>query len=89
MRQDIEWTTCEHDATHVECDRNYRPDSLYDTGMFQIAGDEQLQINVFINHARPVRDDYGHTFTWLATGETYGVEDDWSAGEPDPYGSRN
>jgi len=50
----------------------------YDTYWFNIAGDEALEINVSVGHERPVRDDFDHTFTWLATGETYRVEDGWA-----------
>ncbi|MEW6400948.1 MAG: hypothetical protein AB1649_04060, partial [Chloroflexota bacterium] len=84
ITQNIDWNSwCVHDVTHGECISNFEPDSPYDTSWFDIAGDEALQINVFVNHERPVEDDYDHTFTWMAWGETYGVEDGWGAGDPD------
>jgi hypothetical protein len=52
--------------------------------MFQVLGDETLEISVSVGNDRPVRDDYGHTFTWMAAAETYGVADGWGAGEYDP-----
>jgi hypothetical protein len=84
ISQNIDWTSCGHDVTHGECDKSYQPESPFDAGSFQIAGDEALQINVTVTNSRPLTDDFGHTFTWLAAAETYGVEDDWGAGDPDP-----
>ena len=84
ITQDIDWDSCGHDVSHGECDKIFERESPYDTNWFNIAGDEALEINVFIGHERPLEDDFGHTFTWLATGETYGVADGWGAGDPDP-----
>jgi hypothetical protein len=80
ITQDIDWGSCFDQATEGGfCVRGFTPVSPFSTGWFNIAGDEALEINVFIGHERPVRDDFGHTFTWLAAGETYGVEDGWGA----------
>jgi hypothetical protein len=87
ITQDIDWNSwCTHDVTHGECSSVFSPESPYDTGWFDIAGDEALEVTVSVNHERPVRDDFDHTFTWLAAGDTYRVADGWGAGDPD--GSR-
>jgi len=83
ITQDIDWDSCGHDVTHGECFKTFEPVSPYDTPWFNIAGDEALEINVFIGHERPLEDDFGHTFTWLAAGETYRVVDGWGAGDVD------
>jgi hypothetical protein len=84
ISQNIDWDSCGHDLTHGECDKRFAPLSPFDTDWFYIAGDEALEINVTVNHELPVRDDFEHTFTWLAASETYRVADGWGAGDLDP-----
>ena len=88
VSQPIDWGTCSHDVTHGECSKSYDT-SPFSQRSIILAGDEDLQINVTITNAHPVRDDMGHTFTWLAAAETYGVEDEWGAGPLDPNGGCN
>lgn len=83
ITQNIDWSTCGHDLTHGECSKTFAPMSPYDTDWFNITGDEALEINVYVNHEYPVRDEFGHTFTWLAATETYRVMDGLPAGNLD------
>jgi hypothetical protein len=85
IAQNIDWDTCGHDATDGECSKVFEPFSQFDTDWFNIAGDEALQINVSLSHQYPVRDEFGHTFTWLAVTQTYRVEDGWGAGGLDQH----
>ncbi len=79
ITQNIDWDYCGHDVTHGTCSSTF-DNNEFDTYWFDIAGDEALEITVYVNHERSVEDDWGHTFTWLAAAETYSVEDGWGAG---------
>jgi hypothetical protein len=74
--QDINWGSC---FRPYHCVRHY-DDEEYDTYWFDVAGDEELVIEIVVSHP-------GTLYDSIRVTDVYGPEDDWGAGDVGPRGT--